>query len=312
MIGSDGVPSEAVPVNLNLQHPNVYRAKSLSKVAGATALSLHVGYRMSNSNDPAAARLVLQREGSVAFIVANNAARLNAYTAGMWRNLPARIAEAETDPEVRVIILRGEGQKAFSAGADISEFEGARTGDNAKAYDALNHDAFNAIQNASKPVIAMIHGFCLGGGLGIAACCDLRIADEPAQFAIPAAKLGLGYNPRWIGPLLALASASRVKELLFTGRRFNAADALAMGLVDRVVPTGTLDGTVRQLAAEIAANAPLSVKAAKQTIDELTRHPGSPDLTALDAAIDACFNSDDYAEGRRAFLEKRQPRFTGR
>lgn len=248
----------------------------------------------------------------MAFLVADNPGRFNAFTAGMWAAIPQRIAEAEADPDVRVIILRGAGEKAFSAGADISEFEGARTGDNAKAYDKLNHDAFNAIMTAQKPVLAMIHGHCLGGGLGIAACCDLRIADDKAQFAIPAAKLGLGYNPRWVGALLAMAPASRIKELLFTGRRFGAADALAMGLVDRVVPAADLDGTVRALALEIAANAPLSVKAAKLTIDELTRHPASPDLAKLDAAIDACFTSADYAEGRRAFLEKRKPQFEGR
>lgn len=248
----------------------------------------------------------------MAFLVADNPGRFNAFTAGMWAAIPQRVAEAEADPDVRVIILRGAGEKAFSAGADISEFEGARTGDNAKAYDKLNHDAFNAIMTAQKPVLAMIHGHCLGGGLGIAACCDLRIADDKGQFAIPAAKLGLGYNPRWVGALLAMAPASRIKELLFTGRRFGAADALAMGLVDRVVPAADLDGTVRALALEIAANAPLSVKAAKLTIDELTRHPAHPDLAKLDAAIDACFTSADYAEGRRAFLEKRKPQFEGR
>ena len=265
----------------------------------------------TQDNQPAAS-LRLERDGALAVIVADNAARLNAFTAAMWRDIPARITEAEADRDVRVIILRGAGSRAFSAGADISEFEGARTGDNAKAYDKLNHDAFAAIQGARKPVIAMIHGHCLGGGLGIAACCDLRIADESAQFAIPAAKLGLGYNPRWIGPLLALASASRVKELLFTGRRFSAAEALAMGLVDRVVPAAALDETVRGLAADIAANAPLSIAAAKHAIDELTRNPATPDLASLDAAIDACFDSDDYAEGRRAFMEKRKPQFKGR
>lgn len=267
---------------------------------------------MSDQNSqPAAAALRLEIDGPLAFLIADNPGRLNAFTAGMWRAIPELIATAEADPAVRVVIVRGAGSKAFSAGADISEFEGARTGDNAKAYDTLNHNAFNAIMLAEKPVIAMIHGHCLGGGLGIAACCDLRLADDAAQFAIPAAKLGLGYNPRWVGPLLALASASRVKELLFTGRRFNATDAHAMGLVDRVVPASELETAVRALAAEIAGNAPLSVKAAKSTIDELTRHPAAPDLAKLDAAIDACFNSADYAEGRRAFLEKRKPQFRG-
>lgn len=267
---------------------------------------------MTAETSPSSPALRLQIEGALAFIVADNSARHNAFTAGMWAAIPTHIAAAEADPAVRVIILRGAGSRAFSAGADISEFETARTGDKAKDYDALNHAAFNAIMAATKPVIALIHGHCLGGGLGIAACCDLRFADEAAQFAIPAAKLGLGYNARWVGPLLALASPSRVKELLFTGRRFNAPEALAMGLVDRVVPQADLEDVVRRLAADIAANAPLTIRAAKLTIDELTRNPVAPDMTRLDAAIEACFSSDDYAEGRRAFLEKRKPQFNGR
>ncbi|MCC7251032.1 enoyl-CoA hydratase-related protein, partial [Hyphomicrobium sp.] len=160
--------------------------------------------------------------------------------------------------------------------------------------------------------IAMIHGFCLGGGLGIAACADLRLADPRAQFAIPAAKLGLGYNPRWVPPLLALAPPAFIKEMLFTGRRFSVSEALRIGLVNEVVETENLEVAVRTLASDIAANAPLTVRAAKLTIDELVRHPEHPDTRALDAAVKACFDSADYAEGRRAFLEKRRPAFEGR
>jgi enoyl-CoA hydratase len=246
--------------------------------------------------------------GTVTF---SNPARMNALTAGMWSALPGLIEQAEADPAVRVIILRGAGEKAFSAGADISEFESARTGDNAQSYDALNDAVFNALQAATKPVIAMIHGFCLGGGLGIAACCDLRLADDKAQFAIPAAKLGIGYNQRWIRPLLAMASPHRVKELLFTGDRFSAADALQMGLVNRVCLASELQQVTLDLASRIASNAPLSVKAAKAAIDNLHRHPDQPDTARLDRLTQACFDSDDYAEGRRAFLEKRKPQFKG-
>ena len=261
---------------------------------------------------PPAAALRLEREGEIAFIVADNPARMNALTAAMWKAVPELVGEAEADDQIRVIVLRGKGERAFSAGADISEFESARAGAKAADYDALNDAAFNALSGCAKPVIAMIHGFCLGGGLGLALCADIRLADDKSEFAIPAAKLGLGYNARWVRPLLAAVAPSRAKEMLFTGRRFKVAEAAAMGLVNVVVPASDLEARTRALAQEIAANAPLTVRAAKQVIDELVRRPETPDLKALDAAVAACFDSEDYTEGRRAFLEKRKPRFQGR
>jgi enoyl-CoA hydratase/carnithine racemase len=256
--------------------------------------------------------LRLERDGDIGFVVASNPARMNAFTAGMWKAVPEVLSAAEADPDIRVIVLRGAGSRAFSAGADISEFDSARAGDAAAAYDALNDAAFRALSGCTKPTISMIHGFCLGGGLAIALCTDIRIADEAAEFAIPAAKLGLGYNARWVRPLLAAVPPARAKEMLFTGRRFKVAEALAMGLVNTVVPAEALEQTTRALAGDIAANAPLTVRAAKRTIDELTRNSQTPDIAALDAAVEACFSSEDYAEGRLAFKEKRKPRFKGR
>lgn len=267
---------------------------------------------MTDTSAAATPDLLLEVEGAIAWIVANNPERMNAFTAGMWAKIPQHVRAAEENPAVRVIVLRGDGMRAFSAGADISEFESARTGASAADYDRLNHEAFTALLSATKPVIAMIHGFCLGGGLGIAACADLRIADHKAQFAIPAAKLGLGYNPRWVPPLLALAAPAFIKEMLFTGRRFSSSEAERIGLVNRVTDPAALEEAVRTLASDIAANAPLSVRAAKLTIDEMVRHPENPETSKLDAAVAACFESADYAEGRRAFLEKRKPAFQGR
>lgn len=252
-----------------------------------------------------------QKDGAIAWIVADNPERMNAWSSAMWRALPSHIETATADPEIRVVVLRGAGTRAFSAGADISEFETARTGDAARIYDRLNDDAFNALIGCPKPTIAMIHGFCLGGGLGLALACDLRFADDASQYAIPAAKLGIGYNARWIRPILSAVPATRAKELLFTGRRFRSAEAEAMGLVGTLVPKDELEATVRAIATEIAANAPLSVAAAKRVIDEIDRHPENPDMAALDAVVEACFKSEDYAEGRRAFLEKRKPVFKG-
>jgi enoyl-CoA hydratase/carnithine racemase len=263
-------------------------------------------------NPPAPAALRLEREGWIAFIIADNPSRMNALTAAMWKALPDLVAEAQEDRDIRVIVLRGAGTRAFSAGADISEFDTARAGDAAAAYDALNDAAFRALSQCAKPTIAMIHGFCLGGGLGLALCTDIRVADETAEFAIPAAKLGLGYNARWVRPLLAAVPPSRAKEMLFTARRFKVAEALAMGLVNEIVPAADLEARTRELAQEIAANAPLTVRAAKRVIDELVSHPETPDMSALDAEVERCFDSEDYAEGRRAFLEKRRPRFQGR
>jgi enoyl-CoA hydratase/carnithine racemase len=259
-----------------------------------------------------APQLRFERDGDIAFVIADNRARMNAFTAAMWEAVPACMDEAARDPNVRVIVLRGAGERAFSAGADISEFETQRSGDKAAAYDALSDAAFTALTRCPKPVIAMIHGFCLGGGLGVALCADIRLADDKAEFAIPAAKLGLGYNARWIRPLLAAVAPSRAKEMLFTARRFKVAEAVAMGLVSRVVAAAELETATRSLAGEIAANAPLTVRAAKRAIDELVRHPENPGIAALDADVETCFASEDYAEGRRAFLEKRKPRFQGR
>ena len=257
-------------------------------------------------------KLTIVKDGAIAWIVADNSARMNALTAAMWRALPGAVAAAVEDSAIRVVILRGAGDKAFSAGADISEFESARTGAAAADYDALNDAAFQALTTCPKPTIAMIHGFCLGGGLALALCCDMRLADDASQYAIPAAKLGIGYNARWVRPILAAIPPARAKELLFTGRRFRSAEAEAMGLVSRLTTAGDLEAATRALAAEIAANAPLSVMAAKRAVDEIARHPENPDVASLDAAVAQCFASEDYIEGRRAFLEKRKPEFKGR
>lgn len=258
------------------------------------------------------ATVELDRDAAIAWISLTNGTRMNAMTSAMWQSLPGVIETADQDPAIRVIVLRGAGTRAFCAGADISEFESARTGDNAADYDQLNHAAFLALSHATKPTIAMIHGFCLGGGLGLAACCDLRLADPKAQFSIPAAKLGIGYNPRWLTPLLALTTPANVKEIIFTGRRVKADEALAMGLVNGLVETEQLFEATNALASEIGANAPLSVAAAKTAINELVHHPENPDLYKLDKAVQRCFDSEDYKEGRKAFLEKRKPAFQGR
>lgn len=259
-----------------------------------------------------AAQLRTTTADGIRYIVADNQARLNAYTRDMWEALPRLIRAAEQDPGVRVIVLRGAGTKAFSAGADISEFDSNRIGEEARRYDEINHAAFESVARASKPTIAMVHGFCFGGGCELAICCDMRWVAEDALFSIPSAKLSIGYNPRWIRPMLSVISPAKAKEMLFTGRRYSATDALAMGLANAVVAADALEAETRKVALEMAANAPLSIKAAKASVDEMVARPENTDMAKLDELVEACFNSEDYAEGRRAFMEKRKPVFKGR
>lgn len=257
-------------------------------------------------------RLVSHTEAQVRWITIDNEPRLNAFTRDMWAAVPEHVRAADADPEVRVIVVTGAGAKAFSAGADISEFGANRTGAAARDYDEINHAAYEAILATTKPTIAMVNGYCFGGACELAICCDLRVASETASFSVPSAKLSLGYNPRWIKPMLAVMSAAKVKEMLFTGRRYSAAEASTMGMLNAVVPANALREETVRLAQEIAANAPLSIQAAKASVDALMAKPESVDYEALDAKVLACFDSEDFKEGARAFMEKRKPLFRGK
>jgi enoyl-CoA hydratase/carnithine racemase len=258
-------------------------------------------------------KLIANKEGAIGWVIFNNPARRNALSIDMWQGIPALLDAFEDDPEVRVVIFAGAGDKAFVSGADISQFEDQRGSAEADGrYSGITDAALGALQRAKKPSIAMIRGFCIGGGLAVALSCDLRIAAEDAKFGIPAARLGLGYRFDGVKRLVDIVGPAYASEILFTARHVDANDALRMGLVNKVVAVSELESSARAYASWISENAPLTVRASKLAVREALADPQRRKLAELDEAITACFQSEDFAEGRRAFLEKRKPHFSGK
>jgi enoyl-CoA hydratase len=256
--------------------------------------------------------MLAEIDGSIGWMTFNKPGRRNAVSLDMWETIPAILDRFELDPAVRVVVLKGAGDQAFVSGADISQFEKARSSPETNAhYEQISEEAGRRLAAFPKPTIAMIRGFCIGGGLAIAIGCDIRIANEGARFGIPAARLGLGYAATGVKQLMELVGPSFTKEIFFTARHFSATEALEMGLVNRVVADGALEDYTRQYCATISDNAPMTTYALKRTVGELVRGEKA-DLVACDQLVKACFESEDFIEGRRAFMEKRRPMFLGR
>jgi enoyl-CoA hydratase len=239
--------------------------------------------------------------------------RLNAITAAMWRMLPGLLERAEQDAGVRVLVLEGAGDRAFCTGNDISEFDAIRADPEASArYNALQRAVTDKMRALTKPTIASIHGHCLGAGMEIALLCDLRLCCADARMGVPAVKLGLPYRAEDIVKLIDVIGLAAAREMVLLGQHYGGEEIARLGLVHRLLPDrAALRTQVGVIAAELAANAPLSLAAAKVAFRELTRRDAPPDLALAQAWADRCYASADYAEGRRAKLEKRVPVFVG-
>jgi enoyl-CoA hydratase/carnithine racemase len=258
-------------------------------------------------------QLIAEKDGAIGRLIINNPRRRNAFSFAMWQALPELLGDFTADEAIRVVVLKGAGAKAFSAGNDISEFKQRRsTKAQIAEYDAVTTRAYETLVSLNKPSIAMIEGYCIGGGLEVALLCDLQIAADTARFAVTPARLGLGYKYDDVRLLVSNVGPKYAKEILYTARQFSAAEAQQMGIVNRVVPVDELAAFVDQYAQAIADNAPLSMQAAKQIVGETVKGPERADLDLCQRLVDACHASADYQEGQRAFVEKRKPKFTGR
>jgi enoyl-CoA hydratase len=258
-------------------------------------------------------KMLSRKEGRVGYVIFNNPERRNAVSLEMWETTARILDDFGKDDDIRVVVLTGAGDKAFVSGADISKFESERASQEAitRYNEAVEH-ANTAVYEYPKPTIAMIRGFCIGGGLGLAMCCDLRICSDDSRFAVPAAKLGLGYSFHGLKKLVDVVGPSFAKEIFYTARQFDVDEARVMGLVNRVVKADELHAYVQKYADTIGENAPLTIAAAKFTIGEVVKDESKRDLAKCAAMVKQCFDSTDYTEGRRAFMEKRKPAFAGK
>ncbi|MBM3342626.1 MAG: enoyl-CoA hydratase [Betaproteobacteria bacterium] len=262
--------------------------------------------------DTRSEKLLAHKDGAAGWITFNNPAKRNAMSYEMWLALDIALNEFLADDAIRVIVLKGTGDKAFVSGADISEFKEKRANPQMVAeFNKVSGAVANKLAHCTKPTIAMIRGFCMGGGLGTALTCDLRICSDDARFGIPAGKLGVGYKYSALKRLTDIVGPSYAAEIFYTARQFDAQEAKDMGLVNRVLPADKLEEYVANYVKTIGQNAPLTLKAVKVCLTEIVKDETQRDLALCERVVDDCFASKDYTEGRTAFMEKRKPVFVG-
>ncbi|HEV8310467.1 MAG TPA: enoyl-CoA hydratase [Methylomirabilota bacterium] len=257
--------------------------------------------------------ILVERTGSIGTVVFNRPQMRNAFNLAMWTALPEIVEGLNRDPGVRAIVFRGAGEEAFASGADISEFKQHRKDRaTAEAYNRRTEAAHHALEGSPKPTVAMIYGFCMGGAMAIAMDCDLRFAADTGKFGIPAARLGIVYGLHSVKRLVSLVGPAATKDILFSARTFDAAEALRLGFVSRVLPAAELATHTYEYLARVADNAPLSVEGAKLIVEAIVDDGGAGKKAEIDRLQLATFDSEDYREGTAAFLEKRRPQFKGR
>jgi enoyl-CoA hydratase len=258
-------------------------------------------------------KMLARKEGRVGTLIFNNPERHNAVSLEMWQAATAILADFAGDEEVRVVVVTGAGGRAFVSGADISRFESERaTQEAVERYNGTSQGFYSSLYSFPKPTLAQIQGYCIGGGLNLAICCDLRFCSEGSRFALPAARLGLGYGYAGLKRFFDTIGPSHTKDIFFSARQFGAAEALAMGVVSKVLPEAELASFVKGYADTVAENAPLTIAAIKRTAIEALKPESERNLKLADEMVARCFASADYIEGRTAFMEKRKPVFTGR
>ncbi|MCH1559589.1 MAG: enoyl-CoA hydratase [Alphaproteobacteria bacterium] len=257
-------------------------------------------------------KMLSRVKDGVGYITFNNPEKHNAVSIEMWDALEQILDGFRSSQDIRVIVLSGAGGKAFVSGADISKFDKERSSKEAVlSYNKRTQKVYENLETFPKPTIAMIDGYCIGGGLNLAVCCDIRICSEKSKFAMPAAKLSLGYPFSSIKRLFDVMGPGMAKHFMFTAEKISASEALACGLVQKLVSEDSIDSYVKDYALNIANNAPLTIKAMKQIGIEISKNSDERDLLLCEKLASACFDSEDYKEGRKAFMEKRKPNFQG-